>query len=391
MSDGALGDAVAASYLFGDLDASERAEVEALLRPFELAAGEVLFRQGAPADRLYLLTAGQGCAAHDLRRCRSRDGRAGRPVGARGGRSRGSRAASRDRGGARRGGRIRTGGKPLPHPSEARAAGCAPRAPAPRGRALCTRAQSDRRPRRRDAGRPGGGQPAPAAPAVSGRPSRMTALRRCALFAQMADEDLEPLLHQMSERVLRDGETVFAAGEPADALLVVAAGTIEVAAVRSGQPSPARDARPRQGARRPGAHRSGHAQRHMCRPRSERRARAARRHVRRAGQRLLAGAPRRPRAQSARTSSRWSNALRADARGEIAQRGANRRAAAIRGCPMCSTRPRAGASALVELVRSSVIGDDLVLPGPFGPKRIVYADYTASGQVAELHRGLHPA
>lgn len=45
--------------------------------------------------------------------------------------------------------------------------------------------------------------------------------------------------------------------------------------------------------------------------------------------------------------------------------------------------PRAsseGALALIERVREDIIGDDLVLRGPFGLRRLVYADYTASGR-----------
>jgi selenocysteine lyase/cysteine desulfurase len=35
---------------------------------------------------------------------------------------------------------------------------------------------------------------------------------------------------------------------------------------------------------------------------------------------------------------------------------------------------------LIDRIRTSVIGDDAVVEGPFGPRRLVYADYTASGR-----------
>jgi selenocysteine lyase/cysteine desulfurase len=48
-------------------------------------------------------------------------------------------------------------------------------------------------------------------------------------------------------------------------------------------------------------------------------------------------------------------------------------------------RPAAApTSPLFERVRAGLIGDDAVLDGPFGPRRVVYADYTASGRALDF-------
>lgn len=63
--------------------------------------------------------------------------------------------------------------------------------------------------------------------------------------------------------------------------------------------------------------------------------------------------------------------------------GVNARRVTRATAPRDPIRDPAGAAErerLIEKVRASVIGDDVVFDGPFGPRRCMYVDYTASGR-----------
>jgi hypothetical protein len=47
-------------------------------------------------------------------------------------------------------------------------------------------------------------------------------------------------------------------------------------------------------------------------------------------------------------------------------------------------RRRLTPEALVERIRRGVVGDGQVLDGPFGPRRVTYADWTASGRALDF-------
>jgi selenocysteine lyase/cysteine desulfurase/CRP-like cAMP-binding protein len=372
------------SPLFSDLDDREREELAGLLRPFTLSAHEVLFRQGTPADRVYFLTAGR-LAVHLTSRGKIMPLMVTEPrsilgeMALNGATVHCATAIALE---AVTGYDLDTAdfhvmsklGRPLAHKILGRLAG-----------ELCARVRAT-------TGADGDklGTQAPSKPVTPPRrrrpsPERMHVLRHCDFFGSVGDAELERLFGHMCERRLVDGEIAFAAGEHGDALFVVAAGTVEITVNRPSQSH-------RLGALGPGKvfgelslidrgarsatcaalgdvvllELSGDAFAELAASGSPiflpvlqaviANLIAAQNRLDCTRARLAA---QQPRADTPRDTVESAELLD----------------------PFAGLSPSAAArDALIELVRRSVIGDDLVLAGPFGPKRVVYADYTASGR-----------
>ena len=374
--------ALAAADLFAGLDDAERDELAALLRPFSLAARDLLFRQGAPADRTYLVVAGR-VAVHfasgdeivpvtvaEAPTVLAETALAGPTVHP------GTAIALEPTTGfeldAADFAVLRKLGRPLASKVLERLA-----------HALCARVRvvtgdvaEERAVAARGAHTVGGGRPA--------GPERLDLLRDCAFFGGFTDDELPRLLAHMTECRVPTGAVVFDAGAPGGALFLVAEGAVEITVARGAR-------RQRLAVLGPGkvlgevSLVDRGARSATC---------AALEDVV-----LLELTAQACDELAGRGSILWLRMLEAIVANLVAAQGrldlARARIAAEGHArapaddtespelldPFANLAPSAAQrDALVDLVRRSVIGDDLVLPGPFGPKRVVYADYTASGR-----------
>jgi len=370
------------SALFTDLDDGELRELAGLLRPFSLAADEVLFRQGTPAERMYLMTSGR-LAVH-----RSGDhaivplavSEPGAVLGemalAAATLHSGTAIALEPATGLELDTRdfavIRRLDRPLAHKVLDRLA----RQLCARVRAITGAVADDREPSSRDAS----ASPRWHAPG----PDRLALLRNCRFFAGFDDERLQGVLARMRERTLTDREVVFTAGDAGDALYVVAEGTVQVTLQRD-------ERRVRLGVLGPGKV-FGEVALVDGGPRSATCAAVGDGRVLELGKDAFATlaetySPLSLRLLEALIANLVAAHERLDrAREPLATeahrtpRGTGDESAELLD-PFAALAPSAAQrDALIELIRRSVIGDDLVLTGPLGPKRIVYADYTASGR-----------
>jgi selenocysteine lyase/cysteine desulfurase len=343
-------EAVRAVAVFAALDEAQVEDVASLLRPFSAAEGETLFRAGAPVERLYLLRSGRAEVGEPV----FVEAGPGETLGELALNGKATHTATAHAVEPLDGFVLETGdfdtlraaGDPLTVTSLRRLS------------LVLAQRIREAEPLIRQ---PADGMALPQAKPGPLATDELPLLRRLPLFSGLGDEELAELAGSLRLLRLERGATLFAEGAPAGSAFLVVRGAVEATRVRG-------DRRLRLATVGPG---------------------------RLLGElSLVDGGPRTATCTAVEPTLvlELDRDVVAGLMDDLAFVQAINRAliAALQSTDARRTKLDAGwpvpsegeadRNALVETIRASVIGDDAVLDGPFGGRRIVYADYTASGR-----------